>query len=232
MATVDRIMGLESGGDPYARNPNSSATGAGQFLAGTWLNTLARHRPDLQGTKEELLALRNDLALSKEMTAAYAADNAAVLSRAGVDPTPGNTYLAHFAGPQGAVSILKADPKAPVASILGQGAVQANPFLQKMTASDLQNWATRKIMGQSQAPVAVLEKPALQGAPAAPAPQQPAQPIAPAQQAQPVMPSQPFSFTSIPGAPPPVFAPAALPIDIADLLRASGNRGKFFGAKS
>ena len=231
MSLADRIMGVESGGDPYAKNPNSSATGAGQFISSTWLDMLARHRPDLQGSKEELLALRTNPNLSKEMTAAYAAENAAVLAKAGVDPTPGNTYLAHFAGPQGAVSVLKADPNAPVASILGQRAVEANPFLQKMTAADLQDWAARKIMGQ---PAAPRQTPPV--AAPSPAPQQAAPAAAqavPVQQAQQIpVPDQPFSFASIPGAPPPVFAPAALPLDIASLLRASGNRGTFFGAKS
>lgn len=143
----DKIVGAESGGNATATNPNSSATGAGQFIASTWLDTLAKHRPDLTGSPDELLALRNDPQLSKEMTAAYAGDNQAHLAKNGLPVTPGTTYLAHFAGPQGAVGILSADPSAPAASVLGAAAVKANPFLANMTAGDVAAWANRKMGG-------------------------------------------------------------------------------------
>jgi len=144
--TVDRILTVESGNNPNAKNPRSSATGAGQFLDATWLETIARHRPDLRGrNREELLALRNDPNLSREMTAAYANDNANMLRGAGFDPTPENTYLAHFAGPRGALNVLQANPQMPVERILGPQAVAANPFLRGMTAGDLRKWAQNKM---------------------------------------------------------------------------------------
>jgi hypothetical protein len=153
--SVDRIISVESGGNPYARNPRSSATGAGQFLDGTWLAMIGKYRPDLaEGkSKAEILGMRTDPALSREMTEAYAAENAGVLGNAGYEATPGNTYLAHFAGPQGAVKVLGADPSTPVAAIMGEAAVKANPFLANMTAGDLVAWANKK-MGGKAAPVA------------------------------------------------------------------------------
>lgn len=147
MSLIDQIIGVESGGRANARNPRSSAGGLGQFVDATWLSMLAKHRPDLQGSREQLLALKFDPDLSKAMTAAYAADNGSILQNAGLPVTPGNTYLAHFAGPQGAVKVLSADPSAPVASVLGDQAVNANPFLKGMTVADLQGWVSRK-MGQ------------------------------------------------------------------------------------
>lgn len=149
MALIDSIIGAESGGNPNAKNPNSSATGLGQFIASTWLDTLSRERPDLVSGKsrDEILALRNDLDLSRQMTEAYAAQNGQILSKAGFEANPGNTYLAHFAGPQGAVKVLSADPSAPVEAILGPQAVAANPFLKGMTAADLQAWASKKMAG-------------------------------------------------------------------------------------
>lgn len=154
MGLIDSIIGVESGGNPNATNPNSSATGLGQFISSTWLDTLKAARPDLaQGkTDDELLALRNDPQLSREMTEAYANQNQATLSKAGLPVTPGSTYLAHFAGPGGAVKVLQADPSAPAGDVLGTAVVKANPFLAKMTVGDLRAWADRKMGGAQPAP--------------------------------------------------------------------------------
>jgi hypothetical protein len=155
MGLIDSIIGAESGGNPNARNPNSSASGLGQFIDSTWLSTIRGARPDLAGqSDQELLALKNDPQLSREMTEAYANQNQAILTKAGVPVTDGNTYLAHFAGPGGAVKVLQADPSAPVGDILGPAVVKANPFLARMTAGDLQAWASKKVGGGGPQPVA------------------------------------------------------------------------------
>lgn len=147
MALVDQIISAESGGNPNATNPRSSAVGPGQFLSTTWLSMVRQHRPDLaEGkTDDQILAMRTDPALSREMTQAYASDNGRALSSAGLPVTPATTYLAHFAGPGGAINLLKADPNASAADILGPAAAKANPFLSGMTVSDLQRWAGRKV---------------------------------------------------------------------------------------
>jgi len=165
MALADRIIGAESGGNATARNPRSSATGAGQFIDGTWLATIAKHRPDLAGLpRADVLALRNDPTLSREMTQAYADDNGAILRSAGFEATPGNTYLAHFAGPGGAKAVLGADPSVPVSAVLPASSIAANPFLRPMSAGDLVGWAARKVGGD-----AAMTMPAAAGGPAAPA---------------------------------------------------------------
>lgn len=86
MAYADNVVSAESGGDPDARNARSSAAGAGQFIDGTWLDLIARHRPDLtEGrSRGEILALRDDPDRSKAMVDAYAADNAGALTSAGL----------------------------------------------------------------------------------------------------------------------------------------------------
>lgn len=147
MSFVDQIIQVESGGNPNAKNPRSTATGPGQFIESTWLNTISKYRPDLTTgrTKEEILALRTDPSVSRQMTEALAAENAAGLTKAGFPATPGNTYLAHFAGPQGAISALSASPATPVSEILGPAAMKANPFLANMTAADLTAWANNKM---------------------------------------------------------------------------------------
>jgi hypothetical protein len=233
MALFDQIIGAESGGDPNAKNPRSSASGLGQFIDATWLAMLAKHRPDIQGTPQELLALKSDPALSRAMTEAYAADNGAALSGAGLPVNSGTTYLAHFAGPQGAVKVLQADPNAPIEAILGAKAVAANPFLKGMTAADLQAWAGRK-MG------AAPQQSAAQSAPAAtPGPPQGA-PLslpqaAPQQQAMPQQQAPAFDFSQLQPEQmraPPILAPPRKPIDLRALRAAIARPpGGFFHAR-
>lgn len=155
MALADYIIQAESGGNSYARNPRSSAGGLGQFIDATWLDVLSRYRPDLVSgrSRDELLSLKTDPQLSREMVDAYAAQNGSALQAAGFPSTDGTKYLAHFAGPQGAINVLSADPSASVGSILGKGAMAANPFLAGMTAGELTAWADRKMGGNAPAPI-------------------------------------------------------------------------------
>lgn len=146
---VDKIIGAESGGNASAKNPNSSATGAGQFIASTWMNMVRQYRPDLMEGKSasEVLALRNNPSISREMTQRYVDENAQFLQNQGIQTTDGNVYLAHFLGPRGASQVLKADPNAPAASIVGEGVANANPFLKGMTVADLRAWSDKKMGG-------------------------------------------------------------------------------------
>lgn len=138
------IFAAESGGDPFARNPRSSAGGAGQFIDSTWLAMLRKHRPDLAALpRDQQLQLKFDKNLSRTMTDAYAAENQSFLKSRGVPVNDGNTYLAHFAGPAGAAAI-HANPGATVEALLGPSAVAANPFLRGKTGQDVINWAARK----------------------------------------------------------------------------------------
>jgi hypothetical protein len=85
-----RIVVAESGGDATARNTRSSATGAGQFLDGTWLDMIRAYRPDLGARAEaEILDLRYDPEVSREMVARFAEENAAMLGRRCLPVTPG-----------------------------------------------------------------------------------------------------------------------------------------------
>lgn len=144
---TERIIAAESGGDPNAANPRSSASGLGQFVDATWIEMVRANRPDhAEGkTDAEIIALKSDGDLSRQMTRAYARDNAQSLEAAGFDSTPGNIYLAHFAGPEGARKILEASPETPVAQVLGQNVVDANPFLAGMNAGQLRNWAANRM---------------------------------------------------------------------------------------
>lgn len=232
MALTDQIIGVESGGDPNARNPNSSAMGAGQFINSTWLDMVGRYRPDLvQGkSPEEILALRSDPQLSREMTEAYAAQNGKILTQSGHEATPGNTYLAHFAGPKGAVSVLSADPNTPVSAILTPEAVKANPFLARMTAADLRVWADKKMGGA--APVQQPAQATPAAAPMAPLQMAPQQlPIfpqaAPQQQAQPQQAEQSALDQMQPPQAAPIVFPKQRQVDLSK-LRAALQRPPIF----
>lgn len=149
--TVGKIISIESGGDSTAKNPRSSATGAGQFISGTWLRMMRAHAPELvQGKSEaEILALRNDPEISRRMVSAYASENENHLRGAGLPVNDGTIYLAHFAGAGGATKLLRAvqtgNGNASAEEILGADAVRANPFLKGKTAKDVADWAAGKM---------------------------------------------------------------------------------------
>jgi len=151
---VDRIIQVESGGKAGAKNKRSTATGLGQFIESTWLEMMNRYHPELarRRTRAQLLALRKDPTLSREMTARYVEENAASLKAAGIEPTAGNVYLAHFLGPGakggGAVQVLSVADDTPLATIIPAKKMKANPFLRGKDVAWLKRWATQK-MGSS-----------------------------------------------------------------------------------
>lgn len=142
-----RINFHESGGQADAKNPLSSATGGGQFIDSTWREMIRKHRPDLmQGrTDAQILALRNDSGLSDQMTAAYARDNGQLLRAAGLPETGGSLRLAHLLGPAGAKTVMSTGGNVPLAEVLPAQVLQANPFMQRMTAGQLRTWADNQM---------------------------------------------------------------------------------------
>jgi hypothetical protein len=156
-AVVEQIIGVESDGDPNAKNKRSSATGLGQFLDETWLYMISAHRPDLAKgrSQAEILELRRDAKIAREITARFTERNAELLSKRGLPVTPGTLYLAHFAGSAGAVAILSATEGADAALVMASAdatgrtkrekIIKANPFLEGFTVANLRNWADRKM---------------------------------------------------------------------------------------
>ena len=146
---VDAVIGVESGGNNNASNPNSTATGAGQFIDATWLSMVKKYAPEKAAgkTDAEILAMRSDGDLSRLMVQKYSDENAAYLTKGGVDsPTPGQLYLAHFLGPQGALKVIQnSDSK--LSDILPDSTISANKsvFDKLSTGSDLANWADSKM---------------------------------------------------------------------------------------
>lgn len=143
----NRIGVVESGGNDAARNSRSTATGRYQFTEGTWVALYKRRFGDQGLSDAEIAAKRTDAALQNVLMDDLMASNAAALRQAGEAETPGNLYLAHFAGQKGAVDLLRADGAASARQVLGDAVIRANPFLDGMTARDVVAWANRK-MGQ------------------------------------------------------------------------------------
>ncbi len=170
-AVVEQIIVAESNGDPNAKNKNSSATGAGQFLDETWLEMIRTHRPDLvqMRSNKEILELRRNPELVREIATRLLEKNAAMLRARDLPVTPGTLYLTYFAGPAGGVAILSDSENADAASLLANAdstgrttpekLISANPFLNGMTAGELKHWADRKMRSYVQKPSRQNEKP-------------------------------------------------------------------------
>jgi hypothetical protein len=154
---VERIIKVESNGDPNLTNKRSSAVGLGQFLNETWLDLIRTYRPDLarERSEDEILELRRDANIARQITMRFTEQNASMLRRRGLPVTPGTLYLAHFAGGGGAVAILLALENADAASVMASAdttgrtnrekLIKANPFLERFTVADLKTWAHRKM---------------------------------------------------------------------------------------
>lgn len=145
---VDRIIGVEKGPRLDSKNPNSTATGNGQFIESTWLAMFKKHFPDVaRGMADSaILELRKNADISKQMVEAYANDNAQFLQRLGIKLNDANLYLAHFLGPQGAANLLRADPSAKTSDILGADQISANKkILEGKTAGEVVAWAEMKM---------------------------------------------------------------------------------------
>jgi hypothetical protein len=142
---------------PVSGGETASATGLGQFLDETWLDMIRVHRPDLAKgrSQAEILELRRDAKIAREITARFTERNAGMLIKRGLPVTPGTLYLAHFAGGAGAVAILSATENADAALVMAtadatgrtkrEKIVKANPFLERFTVADLRTWADRKM---------------------------------------------------------------------------------------
>ena len=156
---VDRIIAVEG----VRRNPKSSAVGPGQFIADTWVDLIKRYKPELNHlSRQEILDLRTGplaATLGTEMVRAYSKENGAILDYNRLAVTPGNLYLAHFLGPQGAVDMLSGSPAASAAD-LNPAAAKANPNVfyalgddgrpdknQPRTVAEIQRWAGALMSG-------------------------------------------------------------------------------------
>lgn len=157
-----RTAQVESGLNPRAQNPRSSAGGLFQFLDGT--------------AKQYSLADKFDPAANAEAAARFTNDNRNALRNAlGREPTNGELYLAHQQGAGGAIALLR-NPDRPAADAVGAKAVSLNGGAEGVTAREFAALWDRKMGGTGPAPA---------GGPPPPADIKPAMPDLTAQPAAP-----------------------------------------------
>lgn len=146
-----KIIGVESGGNPNARNPGKgqTASGLGQFTNDTWVNTYTAHVSAGGKTRAQIIALKTDPVLGRQMTEFAVADERAYLKQQGLPDTDTNIYLAHFLGATpNVVKFLKADPSASAASVLPAEFINANQrVLKDKTVGQVTAWAAQHMGG-------------------------------------------------------------------------------------
>lgn len=136
---LNSIKQAESGGNPNAKNPNSSATGLYQFTGGTW-EDVRRQAPQLGLTPDG----RTDPAQQERAAAWLTAQNAKQLARAGIQVNPGSLYSAHFLGAGGATQALGLPDETPMAAAVSPEVIQANPHLANMTVGQFKQWSAEQ----------------------------------------------------------------------------------------
>lgn len=107
---LERIMGGESGGNPNAQNPNSSASGLYQITNGTWKQYAKKLNLPLDA--------KNNPQAQEAVAQALLADNASTLqSKLKRQPTDNELILAHFAGAGGALNMIR-NPNKPAVDVV------------------------------------------------------------------------------------------------------------------
>lgn len=133
---VAKIQASENAtGNPEAKNPNSSATGNGQFIAGTWLPLYKASYPDeVKGmTDSQILAQRSNPQKAAQMTLAYAQQNAQQIAQDGYPVTGGTIAAAHKLGATDAEKVFVAPDTDLLSNILSPAVIKANPQLAGIT---------------------------------------------------------------------------------------------------
>ncbi len=128
----------ESGYNPDARAPTSSAAGLFQFVDQTWLGALKQHGAkygyaryaqlirqggdgryyvDGAGARRAVMELKLDPHAAALMAGELASDHASYLrGLMGREPTAGELYAAHFLGPKGSARLIRANATNPAAN--------------------------------------------------------------------------------------------------------------------
>lgn len=141
---VDRVDRAEGTG----KNPNSSASGTGQFIESTWLSLFRKYYPEQAASmgRAAILELRKDSDIARDLIKKYATENARILQAAGVHVDEAALQLSHFLGAGDAAKVLSAAPGTPLAGLISQRSINANPTILGggRTVDDARAYAQRR----------------------------------------------------------------------------------------
>jgi len=183
----------ESGFNPSAHAPSSSAAGLFQFVEQTWMGTLKKHgakygyaryadliqqgadgRYYVQGSeaRKAVMDLRLDPHASSLMAGELASDHASYLrGRVGREPTGGELYAAHFLGPQGSARLIEAQrdtPRATAATLFPDAAASNRSVFYRqgraVSVGELYNNLTSTVSGDTAMPSTATPAPTPQPA--------------------------------------------------------------------
>jgi Transglycosylase SLT domain len=137
LATLLAFGDIESGFNPNAKNPKSSAGGLFQFINGTWDGMVRQYGNKYNVSGDQ----KYDANANAIMGAQFLKDNQTYLQNHGIaNPTPGDLYAAHFMGPAGAVALKKAaqsDPNADAATLFPDQAAANSPIFKGKTVGQV-----------------------------------------------------------------------------------------------
>lgn len=143
-AYLNRLGKIEGGGDLYAKNPKSSASGLYQFVKDTWLALGGSWGTEPDKPFGGLKPSETEQTLR---AAKFTDQNVGMLSRAGITASAEALYAAHFLGASTAITVLLAPAARAMVDIVSPAVIKANPFLRAMTVADFRAWLTRKVGG-------------------------------------------------------------------------------------
>lgn len=131
-SSTPNIAKLESGGNPRAKNPDSSALGTHQFLRGTYLGEVRKMRrqglaPWAEGlSDDEIAATRTNPEIEGQVHQFFTANNERVIQSFGLPVNDVTRYIMHFFGEGNGPKVLRAlatAPGTPLASVINVAAI-------------------------------------------------------------------------------------------------------------
>lgn len=146
---LQRTAQIESGFNPSAASPNSSASGLFQFTKDTWNKMVQKYGSQFGIGPNDI----NNPQAQAVMAGQLAKNNAgAIKVGLGIDPNQTDLYMAHFLGGAGAAKFLKGyfvNRDAPVSSVVSPAALQANKSVfyndgKELTIGDVYNNFNKK----------------------------------------------------------------------------------------
>lgn len=142
---IDKAAKIESGNNPNARNPNSSASGTFQFTDGTWKEMVAKYGEKLGISN----AMKSDPVAQRKMMELFTRDNQAGLKADNIPVNDASSYAAHFLGLGGARTFFNSPANAIAANVLPKAAASNKTvFYHKngtpKTVEEVYNWMEQK----------------------------------------------------------------------------------------